>query len=195
MIEGRARVFGDDVNTDYIISSRRKRDSLDPAVLRQYLFEDVDPRFAATLQTHDLIVAGKNFGCGSAMEIAVTVLTGNGMRAVLARSFARTYYRNAVNNGLVPVACDTREIREGDRVTVELPTAAIPDLPAHCEITVHNQTTGRTIPAEKLSRLLLALVRAGGLAPFLKQHGGHGYLHGGAAAEVTAGYDQIARLH
>jgi 3-isopropylmalate/(R)-2-methylmalate dehydratase small subunit len=174
MITGRARVFGDDVNTDYIISSRRKRESLDPAVLRQFLFEDVDPRFAASLAPGDLIVAGKNFGCGSAMEIAASVLVGNGMKAVLARSFARTYFRNAVNNGLLPVTCDTREIREGDRIVVDYPSTPILELPTECEIAVRNETTGKAIPAEPLSKLLFAILQAGGLAPFFKQHGGFG---------------------
>jgi 3-isopropylmalate/(R)-2-methylmalate dehydratase small subunit len=174
VIDGRARVFGDDINTDYVISSRRKRDSLDPAVLRQFLFEDVDPNFAASLEPGDLIVAGKNFGCGSAMEIAASVLLGVGMKAVLARSFARTYFRNAVNNGLLPVTCDTREIHEFDRIVVEYPTAPIPELPTQCEIAVRNQTTGKVIPAEPLSKLLVAILQAGGLAPFFKQHGGFG---------------------
>ena len=174
MITGRARVFGDNINTDYIVSSRRKRDSLDPAVLRQFLFEDVDPHFAATLAPGDLIVAGKNFGCGSAMEIAASALVGNGIKAVLARGFARTYYRNAINNGLLPVVCDTREIHEGDAISVDYPTAPLADLPAHCPITVHNQTTGAAIPAEPLSKLLLAILRAGGLAPFFREYGGFG---------------------
>ena len=155
---GRARVFGDDVNTDYIITSRRKRESIDPQYLRGYLFEELDPAFAASVKPQDLIVAGKNFGCGSAMEVAVTALVGAGIRAVLARSFSRTYYRNAVNNGLLPVVCETRGIREGDRLTIT-------------EGRVLNDTTGEIIPAEPLPRVMLEIIEAGGLVGYmLRRH-------------------------
>ena len=154
LLEGRARVFGDDVNTDYIITSRRKRESLDPKVLAQYLFEEIDPRFAATVQPGDLIVAGKNFGCGSAMEVAVTAVLGAGIRAVLARSFSRTYYRNAVNNGLTPIVCDTSRICEGDRLTIAE--------------SVRNQTTNQSISIEPLPPIMLAIIEAGGLVPYIR---------------------------
>src|SRR5579872_3814827 len=157
--EGRARVFGDDINTDYIITSRRKRESLDPQVLRRYLFEELDPDFAATVEPGDLLVAGKNFGCGSAMEVAVTAVLGAGIRAVLARSFSRTYYRNAVNNGLLPVICDTVGIREGDRISL-------------AGSLVHNQSTGETISAEPLPEIMLAIIAAGGLVPYFRERGG-----------------------
>jgi 3-isopropylmalate/(R)-2-methylmalate dehydratase small subunit len=158
----RARVFGDDVNTDYIIASRRKRDSLDPQVLRQYLFEEIAPQFAASVQADDAIVAGKNFGCGSAMEVAVTAVLGAGIRVVLAHSFSRTYYRNAVNNGLLPVICDTRGIREGDWLMVT--TGAT--------LEVRNETTGETITAEPLPGIMLDIIRAGGLVAYFRQQGG-----------------------
>ena len=155
---GRARVFGDDINTDYIITSRRKRESLDPQHLRRYLFEELDPGFAATVAAGDLIVAGKNFGCGSAMEVAVTAVFGAGIRAVLARSFSRTYYRNAVNNGLLPVVCDTSHIDDGDCLEIEAGQ-------------VRNETTGEIIPAAPLPKIMLEIVAAGGLVPYFRAHG------------------------
>jgi 3-isopropylmalate/(R)-2-methylmalate dehydratase small subunit len=155
---GRARVVGDDINTDYIITSRRNRESLDPQFLRRYLFEELDAGFAATVAEGDLIIAGKNFGCGSAMEVAVTAVVGAGIRAVVARSFSRTYYRNAVNNGLLPIVCDTRAIREGDRLRIESGA-------------VHNETTGETFLTEALPDIMMAIVTAGGLVEYMRRYG------------------------
>jgi 3-isopropylmalate/(R)-2-methylmalate dehydratase small subunit len=161
-LDGRARVFGDDVNTDYIITSRRKRESLDPRVLRQYLFEEIDAKFAASVQPGDLIVAGKNFGCGSAMEVAVTAVLGAGIRAVVAQSFSRTYFRNAINNGLLPVVCDTSGIREGDRIAIE---------EGGIGMRVRFETSGKTLAAGPLPRIMLDILQAGGLVPYFKEHG------------------------
>jgi 3-isopropylmalate/(R)-2-methylmalate dehydratase small subunit len=157
-ISGRARKFGDDINTDYIISSLRKRDTLDTRILRTYLFEAIDPEFAATLQHGDVIVAGRNFGCGSAMEIAATVLSDNGVRCIVAESFARTYYRNLVNNGVLPVICQTDGIEEGDtiRVTVEADIAELVNVRTNVRIT-----------AEPIPPIMRKIVAAGGLVPLV----------------------------
>ena len=161
-LRGRARLFGDDVNTDSIISSSRKRESLDPAVLKQFLFEHVDPAFAASVRPGDILVAGKNFGCGSAMEVAVTTVLGAGIPAVLATSFSRTYYRNAINNGLLPVEWDTGAIREGERLTVELTNRML---------TVGNLTTCvRSSASSALSGIVLEILERGGLVPYLHAH-------------------------
>lgn len=161
-IIGRARLFGDDVNTDYIISSTRKRESLDPQVLRHYLFEHLDPAFAASIDPGDVLVAGRNFGCGSAMEVAVTAVLGAGIPAVLAQSFSRTYYRNAINNGLLPLICDTGRIRAGDRLAID----------RGADMIVRNETTGETLMPERLPPIMLDILAAGGLVPYMREHGG-----------------------
>jgi 3-isopropylmalate/(R)-2-methylmalate dehydratase small subunit len=161
-LEGRARLFGDDVNTDYIITSRRKRESIDPLVLRQYLFEEIDAKFAATVRPGDLIVAGKNFGCGSAMEVAVTAVLGAGIRAVVAQSFSRTYFRNAINNGLLPVVCDTCGIHEGDRLVIAESGGGL---------TVRNESTSKLLTASPLPKIMFDILQAGGLVPYFKIHG------------------------
>lgn len=161
-LEGRARVFGDDVNTDYIISSTRKRETIDSDVLKKYLLETLDPAFAASVQPGDILVAGSNFGCGSAMEVAATVPYAAGFRAVLARSFARTYFRNAINNGLIPVECETGAIREGDRIVVDVDDT----------LSVCNETRQVTIPACALPAHMVRILEAGGLVPFFREHRG-----------------------
>jgi 3-isopropylmalate/(R)-2-methylmalate dehydratase small subunit len=160
-LKGRARVFGDDVNTDYILSSRRKRDARSESEMARYLFEDIDPSIAATIRPDDILVAGRNFGCGSAMEVAVTVPRAAGIRAVVAKSFARSFYRNAINNGLLAVIADTASIREADTI----------------EITMGEGTTAlvieggtRRIAAEGIPESLAEIFVAGGLVPFLAEH-------------------------
>ena len=150
--EGRAHRMGDDINTDHIISSSRKKETLDPHRLKEFLFEGSRPGFAATVEEGDVLVAGANFGCGSAMEVAVTTLMATGIHVVLASSFARTYYRNALNNGLIPVECDVAGIEDGDRVTVDL---------SEEEVHVANLTRGVAIRAERLSEMAQELLGAG----------------------------------
>jgi 3-isopropylmalate/(R)-2-methylmalate dehydratase small subunit len=164
-LSGRARRLGDRVNTDYIISSTRKKETLDPHTLKQWLLEAVDPAFAASVKDGDLLVADEAFGCGSAMEVAVTVVLAAGIRAVVARSFSRTYYRNAINNGLIPVECDTSGIREGDRLTVRIDDD---------DVRVLDDTTGHAVQARPLPPFVLEILEAGGLVSYLRVRGGFG---------------------
>jgi len=159
--EGRARVLGDDVNTDYIIASTRKQESLDPQVLKKYLFEALDPSFAESVNAGDMLVAGKNFGCGSAMEIAVTVLLAAGIKVVVAQSFARTFYRNAINNGLVTVECDTSGIKEGHGLIINLTEGSV---------SVRNAMTGQELIGNPFPTIMLEILEAGGLVPYFRTH-------------------------
>ena len=161
-IEGRARVFGDGINTDYIISSARKRVTLDPDELKRWLFETVDPGFAASIQEDDILVAGEAFGSGSAMEVAVTAVRAAGIRAVVAKSFSRTYFRNAINNGLLPVECATSGVSEGDLLRIEVD---------HARALVVNTTTGLRYEAPPFADFVYGVLEAGGLVDYLRDRG------------------------
>jgi len=162
-LEGRARRLGDDINTDYIIASTRKKDTLDETLLKRYLLETVDPSFAASVREGDILVAGRNFGCGSAMEIAATVILAAGIRAVVATTFARTFYRNAINNGLIPIECDTAGIQEGDLLSIHLDDRSA---------TVVRGATTPPLNAAPLPPVMLRILSAGGLVGFVRQGGG-----------------------
>ena len=162
LLEGRARRFGDDVNTDYIISSTRKKATLDEGVLKQYLMETLDPSFAASVRAGDIIVAGRNFGCGSAMEVAATVILAAGVTVVIAQSFSRTFYRNAVNNGLMPIECDTDGIGEGDAIVV---------VERERGVLVRNDTTGVEREGAVPSGIAANILHAGGLVAYLRKTG------------------------
>jgi 3-isopropylmalate/(R)-2-methylmalate dehydratase small subunit len=131
-------------------------------VLRRYLLEDLDPAFAVSLVDGDILVAGRNFGCGSAMEVAVTAVLGAGIRAVIAKSFSRTYWRNAVNNGLLVVVADTGGIAEAQPLELRL-SGAKPEL-------LVGLAPARSIACEPLPDFMLAIREAGGLIPYLRQH-------------------------
>ena len=162
-IEGRARRFGDDVNTDYIITSARKKETLDPDQLKAFLFETLDPGFAASAEPGDVIVAGTNFGCGSAMEVGVTVPLAAGITVVLAKSFARTYYRNAINNGLLPVECDTAGIQDLEPLVIVADAG---------EVQIERPGGGPVLEGRPVSDVALDILSAGGLVPYMRTHGG-----------------------
>ena len=162
IIEGRARLLGDHVNTDYIISSRRKRETINEADLVPFLLEGIDPAFAASVREGDILVTGRNFGCGSAMEVAATVILAAGIRAVVAKSFARSFYRNAINNGLLVAACDTAAIGNGERIRIDL----LGD-----SIRVIRVASGATVDGGALPFIMAEILAAGGLVGYLRANG------------------------
>ena len=119
---GRAFVYGDDVNTDVIFPGKYTYTVTERSEMAQYAMEDLDPTFCERVKPGDIVVAGKNFGCGSSREQAVICLVEIGVAAVVADSFSRIYFRNAINQGLpvVVVADAAKKIMEGDEVSVDL---------------------------------------------------------------------------
>lgn len=162
-ITGTARRVGDDINTDYIISSRRKRDTLDGKILSQFFMEDLDPSFAGRVEKGDILVAGKNFGCGSAMEIAAVVIKEAGIAAVIAESFSRSFYRNGINNGILLITGDTAGVNEGDRITIiaEGETLSAINLTNGCMI----------VPPSSLSPIMADILQCGGLVGYIREKG------------------------
>ena len=159
---GRARRLGDNINTDYIIASTRKKATLDENILKQFLLEAVDPAFAASVRAGDLLVAGTNFGCGSAMEVAATVVLAAGISIVLAKTFARSFYRNAINNGLLAIECDTSDILEGDTISLSIDVSGT---------SIVNERTGRRETRPPLGGIAGDILAAGGLVPYLRREG------------------------
>jgi 3-isopropylmalate/(R)-2-methylmalate dehydratase small subunit len=157
-LRGRAWTFGRDVDTDLIIPARYLTMKT-AEELAQHVMEDADPTFSSRVKLGDIVVAQENFGCGSSREHAAIALKGAGVSVVVAKSFARIFYRNAFNTGLpilvAPEAVDG--IREGDELTVDLASGEIADL-----------TTGVTYQAQPLPPFMQELVAAGGLLPYLK---------------------------
>lgn len=156
---GKAHKFGDDINTDYIMSSRHRTQTLDYVQLAKHLMEDIRPGFYAGVRPGDFIVAGKNFGCGSSREYAPRIIKAGGISAILAKTFARIFYRNAINLGLPLVECDTDRIEEGDTLKVDLARGR-----------VFNETRGASIQAHPMPEFMVALLNEGGTANFIRKH-------------------------
>jgi 3-isopropylmalate/(R)-2-methylmalate dehydratase small subunit len=159
-MRGKAHKFGDDINTDYIISGKYKFKTLDMAELSTHLFEDLVPNFHEKVQAGDMIVAGNNFGCGSSREQAPLVIRGARISCVVARSFARIFYRNSINVGLPLVECDTQRIGEGDLLEVDLESGRL-----------KNESTGEVLDFKPLPSVMAKILDEGGLARYIKLHG------------------------
>ncbi|MDM8519157.1 3-isopropylmalate dehydratase small subunit [Anaerolineales bacterium HSG6] len=157
-IQGRVWKYGDGVNTDVIFPGKYTYTISDSAQMAQYALEDLDPTFASNVQAGDVIVAGKNWGNGSSREQAVTCLKQAGVGAVIAVSFARIWYRNAINNGLLAITCPeaVAALNKGDTVRIDLTQNLI---------LVNDQQ----IPFPPLAESVQDIITAGGLIPHLKQ--------------------------
>ncbi|MXZ43178.1 MAG: 3-isopropylmalate dehydratase [Caldilineaceae bacterium SB0666_bin_21] len=156
---GRIWKYGDNVNTDVIFPGKYTYTLKTPEEIAAHALEDLDPGFAANVQPGDLVVAGRNWGCGSSREQAVSCLVLAGVRAVIARSFSRIWYRNALNNGLLALECSAFVdlAVAGDTATVVLDEACIAT------------SDGRTVTFQPLSDDVLRILEAGGLIPYIKQ--------------------------
>lgn len=158
-IRGRAHLYGDNVNTDVIIPARYLTTS-DAAELARHCMEDIDPEFVSKVEPGDVIVAGENFGCGSSREHAPVAIKAAGVSAVIAKTFARIFFRNAINTALPALACAeaAASIRSGDEIAVDLASGRI-----------ENLTQGRTYQADPFPPFLQEIVAAGGLVAYTRK--------------------------
>ena len=124
-IEGKAWKFGSNVSTDSIAPGRLLSLRANPKEYAKHVLEDARPEFSKEVQKDDFIVADKNFGCGSSREIAPIIIKEAGVGAVLAQSFGRIFYRNAINNGMLLIECDTDRIQDGDQLFVDIDNRVI----------------------------------------------------------------------
>ena len=124
-IEGKAWKFGSKVSTDSIAPGRLLSLRANPKEYAKHVLEDARPEFSKEVQKDDFIVADKNFGCGSSREIAPIIIKEAGVGAVLAQSFGRIFYRNAINNGMLLIECDTDRIQDGDQLFVDIANRVI----------------------------------------------------------------------
>lgn len=158
-ISGVAHVYGDNIDTDRIIPGKYTK-TLDVDELARHVLEDLDADFAARVQRGDVLVAGKNFGCGSSREQAPIAIKAAGVSAVVARSFARIFYRNAVNIGLLLIEVPDHAIENGARLSIDLHSGRV--------------MVGEVVyQGTKMPPVMIAILQAGGLVNYLVKHGGY----------------------
>jgi 3-isopropylmalate/(R)-2-methylmalate dehydratase small subunit len=160
ILRGRAFKFGDNISTDHIIPGRWFHLRSNLPELSKHLLEDIAPAFVSQVKPGDFIVAGKNFGLGSSREHAPLVIKMAGVRAILAKSTARIFFRNAINLGLPVLICDTSKIDEGDELEVDLIKGIIKD-----------STNGNQLSFGKIPEVMLHILEEGGLVPYIRKYG------------------------
>ncbi len=160
MLKGRAFKFGDNISTDHIIPGRWAHLRSNLPELAKHVMEDADPTFASRIKKGDFIVGGSNFGLGSSREHAPIVIKMAGVSAILAKSVARIFFRNAVNQGLPVLICNTDGIDQGDKLEVDLAKG-----------TIYDKTKGEKLSFSKLPKVMLKILDEGGLIPYIKKYG------------------------
>ncbi len=160
MLKGKAFKFRDGISTDHIIPGRYAHLRSNLPELARHVLEDADPTFAARVKSGDFVVGGSNFGLGSSREHAPLVIKMAGVSAILAKSVARIFFRNAINLGLPVLICDTDKIDDGDELEVDL-TAGM----------VRDKTNGAVLTFGKIPDVMLKILDEGGLIPYIKKHG------------------------
>jgi 3-isopropylmalate/(R)-2-methylmalate dehydratase small subunit len=160
-LTGNAHKFQDSINTDYIISGRYKFRIQDPKELAKHIMEDLKPDFYKSIKPGDFIVAGSNFGCGSSREQAPLAIKYAGISAVLAKSFARIFFRNAINLGLLLIECDTGYFRQSDKLELDTVKGY-----------VMNLNTGKKVDITPLPVFMAKIIQDGGIVNHFKKHNG-----------------------
>jgi 3-isopropylmalate/(R)-2-methylmalate dehydratase small subunit len=165
--EGTTWKLGDDINTDIITPGRYSHLRSHLEELAKHALEDAElegtsKRFVEVVSENDYVVGGRNFGLGSSREAAPLVIKMAGVSAILAKSFARIFFRNAINIGLPVIECDTDQIEPGDRIKVDL-----------AEGLVLNVTQGKKIPFNPLPEIMVKILNAGGLVSYVQEHNGY----------------------
>ncbi len=159
MLKGKAFRFGDNISTDHIVPGRLLHLRSNLPELAKHVLEDADPTFAQRVKSGDFIVAGKNFGLGSSREHAPLVIKMSGVNAVLARSVARIFFRNAINVGLPVLICNTESINDGDTLEIDLELGK-----------VKNLTNGPELNFSRIPEIMLRILNEGGLIPYIKKY-------------------------
>jgi len=160
VLRGQVWKFGDSISTDLITPGRYYHLRSNLSELAKHTMEDADPTFSSKVKKGDFIVAGKNFGLGSSREHAAIVIKLSGVSAVIAHSFARIFYRNAINVGLPVVSCNTDQIDEGDTLEIDLERGIL-----------YNITKDTKVNYQPLPILMKTILEEGGLVPYIKKHG------------------------
>jgi len=159
VLKGKAIKLGDNISTDDIIPGRFAHLRSNLPELAKHVLEDAAPEFVSKVRSGDFLVAGKNFGLGSSREHAPVVIKMSGVGAILAKSAARIFFRNAINQGLPVLLCDTDRIGNGDELEIDLTGGVI-----------NNLTSGVTLSCSKMPPIMSAILKEDGLIPYIQKH-------------------------